>query len=422
MDRTLIKRHNFEIAKGKIDRFSRNLPSNPSFEHVEIDGGLFGWGDHKVTGAEMNSFIDKVQDKLISVNGYLYSIIKEFGEVYKAFDYLDGEYINGIIGSVESAEEASKQALKAQKDIHDTVENLKKTVVGLVSLKNKVEIIEKTINSLGSSCSYGTIQKKLDENYNITQIPTIINSTGSLKKKVQSLSDRLSQNTLELKKIAGISEYLHSVEKRNEEIEMIFSELSSARHYQDIDVIWKDLQQSKDDIRDLGNAMLSFNAFEKEVQAYLSKLETYVHLGDIDAIWSDVEGHKINLSDLHEQLNSFVEKVNDATQRISSDILSLQDYRSRLDTYVHLGDIDTIWSDVEGHKTNLSDLYERIDKFVEETNTANAELCSKIEDNSRSQECKNRLIDKKLKIAYGVAYGSAAFSLIQLVLQLIGIL
>ena len=59
------------------------------------------------------------------------SIISEFKEVYKAFDYLDGEYINGIIGSIESAEEASKQALKAQSDIQNTVENLKKNGIGV---------------------------------------------------------------------------------------------------------------------------------------------------------------------------------------------------------------------------------------------------------------------------------------------------
>lgn len=143
-----IKRHNFDIAKGNIEKFSRNLPSDPSFDRVETDGGLFGWGDHNVTGEEMNNFIGKVQDKFISVNHVLNKIVGEFREVYRAFDFLDREYISGIIGAVESAEEASQQALKAQKDINDTVENLKKTVIGLVNLKSTVEIHQAKLSEL----------------------------------------------------------------------------------------------------------------------------------------------------------------------------------------------------------------------------------------------------------------------------------
>ena len=63
MDKTLIKRHNFEVSKENIEKFSKKLPSNPAFDIVEVDGGLFGWGNHKVTGTEMNNFIGKVQDK-----------------------------------------------------------------------------------------------------------------------------------------------------------------------------------------------------------------------------------------------------------------------------------------------------------------------------------------------------------------------
>ena len=49
MDKALIKRHNFEVSKKNIETFSNSLPSNPAFDRVEVDGGLFGLGDHKVT-------------------------------------------------------------------------------------------------------------------------------------------------------------------------------------------------------------------------------------------------------------------------------------------------------------------------------------------------------------------------------------
>ena len=54
MDKALIKRHNFEVSKKNIETFSNSLPSNPAFDRVEVDGGLFGLGDHKVTGKRLH--------------------------------------------------------------------------------------------------------------------------------------------------------------------------------------------------------------------------------------------------------------------------------------------------------------------------------------------------------------------------------
>lgn len=148
MDKSLIQKHNFEAAKSNIEEFSKNLPANPSFQRVEVDGGLFGWGDHKVTGYEMNKFMGSVQDKLIDVNSSLRGIIGEFKEVYKALDALDNEYISGILKSIEEAEDASNQALSAQKDVDVTVRNLKKTVEGLIHLKESVSELSESVDDL----------------------------------------------------------------------------------------------------------------------------------------------------------------------------------------------------------------------------------------------------------------------------------
>ena len=53
MDKSLIKKHNFEEAKNKIRVFSNNLPTYPYFDKVEESGGLFNWGNHNVTGKEI---------------------------------------------------------------------------------------------------------------------------------------------------------------------------------------------------------------------------------------------------------------------------------------------------------------------------------------------------------------------------------
>ena len=310
MSQALIQKHNFEIAKGNIEKFSRNLPANPSFDRVEVDGGLFGWGDHKVTGSEMNKFIGVVQDKLISVNSSLRAIMREFKEVYNAFEFLDGEYISGIISSVESAEKASMQALKAQKDIKTTVENLKKTVVGLVDLKLAVGRIEEIVKA-SNITSFDEITDKLEEKYKIKQIPSVVTNISSI------------QN---------------------------------------------------------------------------------------------------NLARVSQKVDNSIEKVNHATEHINNDITALQQYRSVLESYKHLGDIDTVWKDVEGHKTDIASLHQQIYSFIEEVHSSENEIKETLQKMSESNNSAHLQYEKRIKISYCIGSSALGLLVLNFMLQILGVL
>jgi len=149
------------------------------------------------------------------------------------------------------------------------------------------------------------------------------------------------------------------------------------------------------------------------LQATVKKLKEFKK-----SIENDVERHKWNLSELHEQVDTLVAKVDEATKRITVDITALQQYRSELEKYAHLGDIDSIWNDVEEHKRNLSGLNQQ----QEETCTAIVNLSDKISLGEQTYKKRDISVDKKLKIAYGIAGGSIALTVIQLALQLLGIL
>lgn len=140
MDEIIIQKHNFDIAKNKIREFINNLPANPNFDMVKVDGGLFNWGKHKVTGEEMNQFIGEVQSRIISVNNALRDISKEFQDIYNAFDSLDNEYIQGILVSVRAAKKASDEALSAQNDIKDTIGTLQKVVMANKGIKENKKL------------------------------------------------------------------------------------------------------------------------------------------------------------------------------------------------------------------------------------------------------------------------------------------
>ena len=436
MSKALIKKHNFEIAKREIERFSRNLPSNPSFERVEVDGGLFGWGDHKVTGTEMNQFIEIVQNKLISVNTSLRSIIGEFKQVYNAFDFLDGEYINGIIGSVECAEEASKQALTAQADIKTTVENLKKTVIGLVDLRKTVERIENTLNAQSPN-DIALINRRINSlNHIYSQF-----SSNSHYKDIDTIWNDVEGHKTDL---AGLHQQVaYFIEKVNQTTERISNDittlqqyrsiLESYKHLGDVDNIWRDVEEHKADLTGLHHQVDAFvekvnqtteriNNDITTLQQYRSILESYKHLGDVDNIWRDVEEHKADLTGLHHQVDAFVEKVNQTTERINNDITALQQYRSVLESYKHLGDVDAMWGDIEGHKVTLDKLHQQVNDFISEVHAAETEIKESIQIMEESNADAHLRYEKKIKIVYSIGGTAVGLSIIQFILQIMGVL
>ncbi|MBQ3732268.1 MAG: hypothetical protein II905_11010, partial [Muribaculaceae bacterium] len=128
------------------------------------------------------------------------------------------------------------------------------------------------------------------------------------------------------------------------------------------------------------------------------------HLGEVDATWADVQAHKSDLSGLHEQINEITSKATETTEKIHADLAVLQQFQTLLESYTHLGEVDATWADVQAHKSDLSGLHEQINEIDE--------------DGKRREEAFN----KKLIIAYSVAGGSLALTIIHLVLRLIGIL
>lgn len=168
----IVKRHNFDSALRKIQNFSNEVPYIPELEKFETVGGLFGWGDHHVNGSEMNRYVEKVQDLFRMHNGIIIKTIQEFRDVYNTFDYLDREYLTGIIQTASAAAKASEgakaasnqamvasdqakaaaeKALKNEEDLKKDVDNLRKLVEKIRSIK---EDLSSRIESTNTSLSH----------------------------------------------------------------------------------------------------------------------------------------------------------------------------------------------------------------------------------------------------------------------------
>ena len=123
-DVTQISSHDFDVAKKHIEAFSRKTPRDIKLPAVETDGSYFGWlgSSHKVEGSELNEITQKIQKYMIEINSLQIDFVKEFGEVYKALEALDKDYINGLKISIKEIESTNDELKQSQIDLDNNIE------------------------------------------------------------------------------------------------------------------------------------------------------------------------------------------------------------------------------------------------------------------------------------------------------------
>ena len=117
MEELVIKKHDFEVAKENLKKFSQKESKDIAISSVKTSGWFLGLGNHKVTGSELNDRLSVVQQHLIDLNETNNRTIKEFGQIYSALDALDKEYLQAILISINATKETSKQIKDAQEKI-----------------------------------------------------------------------------------------------------------------------------------------------------------------------------------------------------------------------------------------------------------------------------------------------------------------
>ena len=463
MAQEIIAPHTFEVAKDKILSLSKSVP-NVSLQEFQTEGSIFSWNDHKVTGDEVNTLlVSPLQSTLIDINKTIRSLFDIADEVYKALESLDKEYIQGIVVAVKSAEtasdqakvassqalDASKKAIQAQADIKETIEALRVTVNRLKEFKEQATAELSSISTLKTEMT--------SANNRITALDNKISDVADAAKEVKSIRPYFSNLT----HIKDVDRMWSDLKSARENVQKLTSTLTpfisrvnqittridgdiaalkqyralleSYKHLGEVDAIWSDVEGHK---TDLASLHLQVEAFVEKVhqagirmdgdiealKQYRALLESYKHLGDVDAIWSDVEGYKTDLASLHLQVEAFVEKVHQAGIRMDGDIEALKQYRALLESYKHLGEVDAIWSDVEGHKTDLLDLKDKLNAFIKEIHSELERVNGLIHQMEESNNLVRLQYDKKLRTAYWIGGSAVGLSVINYILQIVGVL
>ena len=196
-----ISNHDFNAAKEQLKKFAEQDVKELKFDKVRTHEDIFGleWAERGVTGKELNSLIEKLQKYFSNVYDRDQNLIKEFGEVYKALEALDKDYIQAILTSVSAIKKTNEKILIEQERIDKSIDKQTATLIALKQFKEKVsaqlseidssklvtliEQLESRVEEIEKSSS---IMK--DESSEISQLK---NELYSVKSQVNILSNKL---------------------------------------------------------------------------------------------------------------------------------------------------------------------------------------------------------------------------------------
>lgn len=176
-----VSNHDFNAAKEQLKKFAEQDIEELKFDKVRTHEDFFGveWAEHGVTGKEFNSLVEKVQKYFSKVYDRDQNLIEEFGEVYKALEALDKDYIQAILTSVSAIKKTNEKILIEQERIDQTIEKQKAT---LIALKQFKESVSSQLSEIDSSQLISLIEQ-LE-----TRVETLESSSSDLKDESSEIS------------------------------------------------------------------------------------------------------------------------------------------------------------------------------------------------------------------------------------------
>lgn len=198
----------FHEKINEIQEFSKSIPSDSDLPTVPTSGGLFGLFEHKVTGNELNELTGKIQSMMIAQNKESVKVIKEFETIYETFDELNKNYMQGIIASLKSAEEANRKALEG---LNGVEKNTREIENDQIEIKKIIRTQETALEILQS------FKRKLDEIEHILDIDQLFSDVKRLNNELYSFQKEIEKSNEEFNEFVEqkFLQFDHKIEKRH---------------------------------------------------------------------------------------------------------------------------------------------------------------------------------------------------------------
>lgn len=262
-------------------------------------------------------------------------------------------------------------------------------------------------------------------------------------KATEETSEGIKATQEQIKKI------VESQRKTLEELKKFKLKLDGYSHLEEIDTIWKDIQQWHEEIPEFSNELnaieMNIGKNESRIEeikcgltaanekietmlSFITNVEKLVHLKDIDELWEQGEKHQNRITLVEQnnvvyedKLGELVEKSDKMSARIDENALEineLKDYKETLDSISHLQDVDSIWQSVEGHDAQLIEGSKRDEELAADIQKSRDEVNQRISETVQATNLDIEALTRKVTYSYWIAGGAAGLAIIELILLL----
>lgn len=379
----VIKKHDFQVAKNTLKKYTEQSREAIALSRVPTEGGIFNLGSHKVTGVELNKITSQIQNYLIGINNLSQGIIDEFGEVYRAFEALDKDYISGIVLAIKSAEKVSKDEQKDRADIKELVNQHEQAVQVLKDFHKKIQNLEHITD----------VDKAWD----------LINGQAEL--------------------LSECREYI--------------ARLFKLKHIGDVDLLWekneslaKEIQTLMETVEKHSQALSDFRDLLQQIQEAQRQF-----INEANQLFAKTR------DELIKQVESFTtmqtQKLNDIDRKYSNSIERLGQNQKEILAKIEKSLFDKLDLAISNHtevlnriettqKDELAKINERqtsvLDKISQDQTEKLAQINKSLEDEKALLNEQVSNLSTKVKYLYYVAGGAAAITIIQLFLNIFGVI
>ena len=178
----MVKKHNFTKSIQQIEEFGKMATKEIEITPVQTEGTFIPFNDHNVTGDELNDVITEIQEHLIEVNKLQIKFVREFSNVYDAFNYLDKDYIDAINNNIHTIGVVSNQALTASRQANEAA------IQAQMANKNVEAALDTQKKIVDTLCIF---KADIDKIKHIWNIDEIWENTEDAREKINKLGDEL---------------------------------------------------------------------------------------------------------------------------------------------------------------------------------------------------------------------------------------
>ena len=170
----------FNKKMEKLKKFSENLPKETSLPKFRTSVGFLERivsmrSSYSVTGSDLNSLTEVIEEKLIDQNEVIVRTIQEFNTIYETFSALDEGYINGILDALEGAEKGIEDGERNQNEIKQIIKTIEAEV-----LNNKIDFENKTKKADEEIEGLRSLKEALSKELKKTQIISFVSIAATL--------------------------------------------------------------------------------------------------------------------------------------------------------------------------------------------------------------------------------------------------